>query len=187
MDKFTRKYLLLAKTLAADNTACASRKLGGVLVTEDNIPITFGYNGSAKGLPHSDTDKWLDFVYDNLFSTEEKLLVGTKGGFIDRCEGKCPRRFLNIKSGKKLEYCNCSHLERNLIFHAAYSGHSTKNSHMFIFSPLPCHECAIACIQSGIKKIVCLKAEKDYSATSRKMLEWAHIEIEEINEKEINN
>jgi deoxycytidylate deaminase len=186
MDKWTKKYLLVAKTLADDNTACLSRKLGGVLVTKDNIPLTLGYNGSAKGLPHNDSPEWLGFIYDEILPHEDKLKVGGYENLLEKYSGKgiCPRKILGVPSGQRLELCNCSHLERNLIYHAAYSGHSTKDSWMVIWSPLPCHECAIAIIQAGIKKVTCIKAERDYSPTSRKMFEWAKIEVEEIDENE---
>jgi deoxycytidylate deaminase len=56
---------------------------------------------------------------------------------------------------------------------------------MYLYCGLPCHDCAIAIIQSGIKKIICLKQKEDYSKTSRQMLKWANIEIEEVDEAEI--
>jgi len=190
MDKWTKKYLLVAKALADDNDACLSRKLGGVLVTADNIPINFAYNGAARGVPHANTRGWQKFIYDNVFTQIDleylkSLKVENSWQFTEACQGKCPRKLFNCKSGDRLELCPCSHMERNLIYHAARTGHSTDKAMMYLYCGLPCHDCAIAIIQSGIKKIICLKQKEDYSKTSRQMLKWANIEIEEVDEAEI--
>lgn len=44
--KWQQKYLKLAKVLKEDNTACYSRSVAVVLVSEDNRIISLGYNGS---------------------------------------------------------------------------------------------------------------------------------------------
>lgn len=46
-NKWQQKYLKLAKTLQEDNTACYSRSVAVVLVSEDNRIISLGYNGSV--------------------------------------------------------------------------------------------------------------------------------------------
>jgi deoxycytidylate deaminase len=190
IDKWTKKYLKVAKTLAEDNDACLSRKLGGVLVTFDNIPINFAYNGAARGVPHADSYWWLEMIFHNALTENEVKALAIQGIFTltqfeKACKGVCPRKILGCNSGERLDLCPCSHLERNLIYHAAKTGHSTDKATMYLYCGLPCHDCAIAAIQSGIKKIVCLKQKEDYSKTSRFMFKWAQIEIVEVEESEI--
>lgn len=72
IDKWIRKYMKLAKALADDNTACYSRKIGCVLISEDNEPIGFGYNGSATGIPHNDDRVYLAHLWANLLTREQK-------------------------------------------------------------------------------------------------------------------
>ena len=55
IDKWNRKYLLLAKTLAEDNNTCYSRSIGSVLVSSDNLIQALGYNGPVVGVPHADS------------------------------------------------------------------------------------------------------------------------------------
>ena len=48
MDKWDRKFMLLAKTIADDNDICYSRKVGCVVVNpETKHVISIGYNGPA--------------------------------------------------------------------------------------------------------------------------------------------
>lgn len=90
---------------------------------------------------------------------------------------KCPRRVLNIPSGQRPELCSCEHSERNAIYNAQSS---TNNCIIFCYCALPCFDCSKAIINSGIKKIYCLKStEPDYSPQSRPILQKAGVEIVE--------
>lgn len=189
MDKWTRKYLKLAKTLADDNTACYSRKIGVVLVSPSNRIISLGYNGTVEGVPHPDTREYLTHLYENLFTQEDKQRLEEYKckSFVDKYEGcqTCPRRLLNIPSGQRLELCPCAHAERNALASANQSGVSTAGSIMYCYCGVPCHECTTVILQAGVSKIVCLKTDGDYSPSSRGLISMSNTELIEVEEKEI--
>lgn len=113
MDKWTRKYLKLARVLAEDNDSCYSRQIGVVLVSKHNRIISLGYNGSVEGAPHNDDPRYLDHLW-SILEDEDRLKltndgIKTKNEFVAKYSGckTCPRRILNIPSGQKLHYCNC--------------------------------------------------------------------------------
>jgi deoxycytidylate deaminase len=192
IDKWTKKYLKLAKTLAEDNTSCYSRTIGVVLVSEENRIISLGYNGSVSGAPHCDDPKFLDVWYDKIIDDTDKLLISlkydncdTKDKFIDCFKNKkqCPRRILNIPSGQRLELCNCAHAERNALASANLSGTCTKNSVLYCWCGVPCWECSQQIIQAGVKKVICLKRDVDYSVSSRYFLEMAGVTLEILDQE----
>lgn len=192
MDKWTKKYMKLAKTLAEDNTACYSRKIGVFLATKEGEPLSMGYNGSVTKSPHNDDPEYLAHLWDNMLTFEDKVKLNegtmsvSRSDFINQHSGckVCPRRILGIPSGERLELCNCSHAERNAIFNAAKRGISTVDSVMYCWCACPCHECAIAIIQSKISRVVCLKTESpDYSKSSRHLFRMAAVELDEVDPK----
>lgn len=189
IDKWTSKYMKIAKALADDNEACFSRKIGVVIISPDNTPISFGYNGTPRKCPHVDSKQYLEFLWQKLLTDNDKNLLETRSEqeFISKYENcrKCPRRLLNIPSGERMELCNCAHAERNALANASIDGKSTKDCTMYCWCPLPCMDCTIQIIQSRIEKVVCLKSEKDYSPTSRKLLGWSNIKIFEINMEDL--
>ena len=188
LNKWSRKYLLLAKSLADTNDACYSRKIGAVLVSPENSVLNVSYNGSCRGFPHNDKEEWLTFLWFYLLNSEERNKIGSLIDLRQVCEDKkiCPRRYLNIPSGERMELCaSCSHSETNLVFNCAREGIKTLGASIYCWCGLPCLTCTHAIIQSGIKKIICLKWEKDYCPTSRYLLKQTNIQIEEINKEEI--
>ena len=215
VDKWTRKYMKLAKAIADDNQACYSRKIGVVIISPDNTPVSFGYNGSISKSPHNDAPEYLAHLWQALLSKEEQdyivqkhslvaadysnqYLVGNSGypiipdgmgqAFVNKFSNckTCPRKLLDCKPGEKLELCNCSHAERNAIYNAAAAGISTKGATIFCWCGVPCHECAIGLIQSKIAKVVVLKRNvPDYSRSSRGLFAMARVELVEVNEKDI--
>lgn len=72
IDKWTRKYMKLAKALADDNTACYSRKIGVVLISKNNDPIGFGYNGSITKSPHNDDPAYLAHIWKNILTDKQR-------------------------------------------------------------------------------------------------------------------
>ena len=187
IDKWTRKWLKVAKALADDNNVCFSRKIGSVIVSKDNILLGTGYNGPLRKIPHNDSQDWILFAYNNLLDNNEKQLLNIKYGPLiwDKMKGKCLRRELELKSGEKRHYCSCECSEKNAIFNSTAAGHSTRDAIIYCYCVLPCFNCASAIIQSQISQVVCLKSDKDYSSTSRQLFDWANIVVEEVNEKEI--
>jgi len=193
MDKWTRKYLKLAKTLADDNTACHSRKIGVVLVSDRNRIISLGYNGTAEGVPHPDSKEYLGHLWTNLMTEDDKCHLKEKreikdvGDFISTYAGSemCPRRMLDIPSGERLDLCPCAHAERNALASANQSGVSTIGSTMYCYCGVPCHECAVQIIQAGLSKVVCLEADQDYSKSSRGLFSFAGVDLERVHEEHI--
>ena len=217
-EKWIKKYMKIAKVLADDNSSCYSRKIGCVLVSEDNVPITFGYNGSVEGSPHTDHPKYLMQLWKKILTSEDKKKLIKKyklkvqelssknrficdygssvyyrfgdekpdfaAAFINKfsdCKN-CPRKLLDIKSGERLDLCNCSHSERNCIFNAAKSGQSTQNSVIYCYCGVPCHECSLALIQSGVKVVVCLNTGlEDYSKSSRTNFDLSGVKLIEVD------
>lgn len=65
------------------------------------------------------------------------------------------------------KYFYTEHAERNCIYHAARIGSSLKGCTMYV-SAFPCHDCARAIIQAGIKEIVYTPWEED----TRRKNQW---------------
>lgn len=117
------EYYMAIANLASLRSTCLSRKVGAVIVKDDN-PISFGYNGPARGVTHC-----------------EEL-------------GGCRRRKMpDYKSGKYLELCPASHAEQNAIAFAARHGISTVGATIYV-NTFPCKDCMNSIINSGISKIV---------------------------------
>lgn len=117
------EYYMAIADLASLRSTCLSRKVGAVIVKDDN-PISFGFNGPARGVTHC-----------------EDL-------------GGCRRRAMpDYASGKYLELCPASHAEQNAIAFAARHGISTVGSTIFV-NTFPCKDCMNSIINSGIKKVV---------------------------------
>ena len=117
------EYYMTIAHLASMRSTCLSRKVGAIIVKEDN-PISFGYNGPARGVSHC-----------------EEL-------------GGCPRRAKkDFKSGAYLDICPASHAEQNAIAFAARHGISTVGATIYV-NTFPCKDCMNSIINAGIKNIV---------------------------------
>ncbi len=189
INKWNQKYLKLAKTLAEDNTACYSRTIGSVLVSEDNSVVGLGYNGTAIGVSHPDTKEYLAHLWNIIEKEDKNYLsnnhnVSCESEFLAKFEGckQCPRRILGIPSGQRLDLCPCSHSERNALFSAAVNGCHTKGSTLYCWCQTPCADCSIACIQCRVKKIVCCYfGHPLYNESSPGLLKMAGVELEVVN------
>lgn len=188
INKWNKKYLKLAKTLAEDNTSCYSRQIGSVLVSDQNFIISVGYNGAAIGVPHVDTKEYIEYLSGILLEEDwfklQKRGINTTEDLVKNLENckTCPRKFLNIKSGDRLYLCPCSHSERNCIFSAAANGSSTVNSTIYCYCQCPCMDCCIAIIQAKIKKVVCCDFNHElYNLGSPGLLKMANINLEVID------
>lgn len=117
------EYYMAIAQLAASRSTCLSRKVGAVIVKDDN-PISFGFNGPARGVSHCEEN------------------------------GGCERRKMaDYASGKYLELCPASHAEQNAIAFAAYHGISTRDATIYV-NTFPCKDCMNSIVNSGIKKII---------------------------------
>lgn len=176
-DKFIKKYMRYAKAVAEDQNPCLSRAIGAVIVhPEKNVVISTGYNGPAKGVPHPDTFEFLaEYVYPQLTDREKidaEAFRSNQPGYVPGClsnadafaktfEGCkiCPRKLVGAISGARLELCGCAHGERNAISNAAKAGHETFGCYMFCWCGVPCLDCCVSIINSGITKVFCIKDE----------------------------
>lgn len=103
MDRINRdEYYMAIATLASVRSTCLSRKVGAVIVKDDN-PISFGYNGPARKMEHCSD-------------------VG----------GCRRRAMPDYKSGAYLEICPASHAEQNAIAFAARHGISCEGATIYV-------------------------------------------------------
>lgn len=117
------EYYMAMATLASSRSTCLSRHVGAVIVKNDN-PISFGYNGPARGVTHCEE----------------------KGGCIRRAKA-------DYASGKYLEICPASHAEQNAIAFAALHGISTEGATIYV-TAFPCKDCMNSLINAGIKTVI---------------------------------
>ena len=96
------EYYMAIAQLASMRSTCESRKVGAIIVKEDN-PISFGFNGPARGVKH----------------------CSDLGG----CRR---RAMPDYKSGAYLELCPASHAEQNAIAFAARHGISTVGATVYV-------------------------------------------------------
>lgn len=110
---------------------CFSRQIGGVLV-RDNSLLSIGWNGPPKE-------------------------VGSCSKRNQNNEEVCPRQLIGAKSGERLDLCFAVHTEVACIINAANNGKSTKNAVLYIDCSIPCKNCLVSIINSGIRRVVCNK------------------------------
>ena len=186
--KWIKKYLKVAKALADDNDICYSRQIGCVLISSDNRPLSFGYNGPPRGCPHTDSYIYLNYLYNCLLKDKDleflqtKYSIGCQRDFISKFSGQkiCPRKILEIPSGQRLELCPAIHAEVN-----ALQGVNALGATLYCYCGLPCHNCTLHIIQNRVARVVCLKTDKDYSQTSRWYFNQAKIEVIEVDKGQL--
>jgi dCMP deaminase len=139
------KYFLDICHVVASNSKCYSRKVGAVIVIDKAI-ISTGYNGPPTNVPPCDRRNYEGF------------------GIVEK--GTCPRRTMGFKSGEGLEFCSAGHGERNAIVNAAKIGVSVNKATMYANCTVPCKECLISIINSGIQEVVILDRKSFYDKLS---------------------
>ncbi len=193
-----RRYMRLAKQVGEDNNPCYSRHIGSVIVNPlIHKVVGTGYNGPARDTPHCVERVYLEEIFWPQLNPGEKEILHKKvyegdvvikedqqfcSDFLDKYTGckTCPRRLIDAKSGEKLEKCSCCHSETNAIVNAS---DILYGCYIFCWCPVPCWECSKLIINSGIKRVYCLKVEKDYSFGSRWLLRKGGVEIIEHDEQ----
>ena len=122
-------YFLSICNAVSKRSKCASRQVGAIIVL-DKAVISTGYNGPPRGVPECST----------------------------RClfpNNKCPRREKpDYKSGANLDLCVAAHAERNAIVQAARSGTCISTATLYTNDVIPCKDCIIEIINSGIIEVV---------------------------------
>jgi len=148
------KYFLDICNAIASNSKCHSRQIGAILV-RDNIVISAGYNGPARGIPECRERLLKDINMRNELTKRNISPDKIKKAYTNKI---CPRKVLGFLSGEGLEYCNAVHSEKNCIVAAARLGISTKGSTLYMNANVSsCTQCYSSCVNAGIKEIVLIK------------------------------
>ena len=184
-------WMEFAKHVEDSENPCYSRKIGVVIIDPmtDNL-VSIGHNGPPKGNPPCDDRQYLRSVVLPQLTTEEKnfafeYMCGENKWLLSDCGDwfpsyfgnckQCPRRLINAPSGKRLELCSCAHAEHNAIVQAH---RSVVGFWIICHCGVPCVECCKTIINSGIKNVVCLKRNIDYSPySSRWILEKSGVKL----------
>ena len=154
--KFRNLYMGMAEYIANQNTACPSRKVGAVIVDNNNKVKGVGYNGPPAGTPHCHSACYLKAVIKPRLTDDQceslTLAYGSVDAALNDCEvrGLCPRKFLGYKSGEATDLCSCQHAESNAILNAACD---VSGCTLFC-TCAPCDKCAGAIINARIACVV---------------------------------
>jgi dCMP deaminase len=151
----------IAKAVAK-RSACLSRQIGAVLVFEDTVVAT-GYNGPPRGMRHCGEGRP---DISEMFKGRLSL---------------CPRKSLEIPSGKGLEYCYAAHAERNCLLNAARTGIATIHTDLYMTGPVPFKDCLIELIQAGVRSVTCERLTL-YQRESLHLIKQGLIFIQDYNE-----
>jgi len=186
MDKFTKKYMAIAKAVALVEPICWSRQIGVLIVDPSrNKIIATGYNGPPEGTPHCDEPEYLKEYLFPLLTTDDKLKLSVScEGDMDKYVGckTCPRRLLDIPSGERLELCSCAHAERNAICNAGCDLHGCV---AYCYCGIPCVDCTKCLINSGIIRVVCFSDPYLNMEQSVWLFKQSGVEIELVNKDDI--
>jgi len=148
----------------AKHSKCLSRKVGAVIV-KDHCQIAGGYNGPPRNVPHCDERYLLD----------KELIKALNNRGVDNENPKyhqtCPRRLLGYKSGEGLRWCIAAHAEENAILQVSrLGGPSLKGTTLYLNDVVPCSNCLIKIINSGISEVVCIDPDEVYTNTTSEFI-----------------
>jgi dCMP deaminase len=183
----------ICKTVSK-NSKCLSRQIGSVLVRDKSI-ISTGYNGPPIGVPPCSIRHRYDDNLWNLLNSSHQGLTYIKDKlskcFISKEPSdqykretiildQCPRRILGFKSGEGIEICVAGHSERNSLINAAKNGICTKGTTMYMTCPIPCTQCLIEIVNSGVEEIVVTSLDF-YDKSSKYILETSGLKYRLFN------
>jgi len=133
-----RYYLEIAKAVAL-RSSCTRAKYGAIVVRNDAI-VSTGYNGPIRG-------------------------------GVNCYEYGCIKDVLDLPHGRSYDLCPAVHGEENAILNAARNGSSVLGGTLYLYGldpktgraidSVPCDRCKRAIINSGIVKVVTIKANGD--------------------------
>jgi len=195
-DKFIAKYMRQAIFLSKDNNPCYSRGVASIIIdVKKNSVISQGYNGPPKGVPHCNSEQYVENYLIPMMNDRDKEEAKKKikeedsycsdDTFLDgMCRiicgtKKCPRQILGYQSGERLELCACSHAEENAI---AVAGQDLYDTAIFVSAGVPCYLCCRKIINSGIKYVFCLGNNYPFSEVSLWMLKSAGLMVYRVNQ-----
>jgi len=140
MSKLDTVFINIAKEVST-LSHCVRSKVGAVLVKDGNI-ISFGYNGTPKGMDNC-CEKKMYMAYDASDWID-----------VDTIEGTWPHK--DYLGQYRLETkTEVIHAECNAILKAAKNGTSVDDSTLYL-TLSPCIDCSKLILQSGIKRVVYL-------------------------------
>lgn len=145
----------------ASKSPCLSHQAGAILVRDKSI-VSTGYNGPARGYPHC---KPVRIRMPDITTPTET-----------HTENVCPRHAKGYKSGEGLLECPAAHAEANCIANAARIGASTIGTTLYLNFILPCKDCSIILVNSGILEIVVDKLTW-YHEISKEILSHGGIKV----------
>jgi dCMP deaminase len=145
------EYFFEIASVVAKNSKCLSRQVGAILVDDKNVICT-GYNGPPRECPPCN-----ERYKNDEFLIKELNKRGIK--IHEHTSQFCPRQTLGYKSGDGLNFCHASHGERNVIITAARLGISTHGKKLYCNCNIPCGDCLIEIINSGIEEVIITKLE----------------------------
>lgn len=131
------QYFILQAMLAAAKSKDDSTWVGVVLVRDHSI-IATGFNGFPRGVAETVGDlARLGYPVPGDAEVHPDTLI-------DERWNKRPEKYRWVE-----------HAERNAIYQAARSGHSTAGTTMYLNTAgTPCSDCMRACIQAGVREFV---------------------------------
>jgi dCMP deaminase len=175
-------YLGLCNAVAS-NSKCYSRKIGAILV-RDKVVICTGYNGPPRGYPHCQpyhlpcgTCHGTGILHNGDLVKPIACTACGGGGTLDICQ----RRGQGYTSGQGLHLCPAAHAERNAIDQAARLGIKVEGSTMYMNCPVPCKDCLLSIIQSGVVEVVCINTTAYYDFISGKLMDNSNLKVREYN------
>ena len=166
------EYFFEIATVVAKNSKCLSRQVGAILVHDKSVICT-GYNGPPSKIPHC----------NERYNCDEFLMKELDKRGIKRHDHTfqfCPRQTLGYKSGEGLDFCHAAHAERNVIVTAAKLGISTSGKKLYCNCGVPCGDCLIEIINSGIEEVI-VTSKEYYDKKSEFLVSNSKLKIRTYN------
>jgi len=151
-------------------------------LVKDKTVISSGYNGPPRGVMTCD-DRWIhDHDMQKVAGFDKLAPLEFKNKFKHELEGTCPRYVpeMGFKSGEGLEWCVAGHAEENAILNAARNGICTKGTKLYMDCQIPCKNCLIKIINSGIEEII-VTGFKYYDISSEYLLKESELRVRVYN------
>ena len=168
MDKAQAEYFMTEAFKAAQNSTCARRRVGAVIVDRNNYIISQGWNHSTNGI--SCESKFFSDYIKRLGSTNEDLEHWIQLLQEDPVAAHAQEKSLPLSIGSvwneflrytktdefKKEHWNFMDQEMHSEIHAIINGYKhgwDLNNAILFSSRSPCVDCAKAIIEAGITKV----------------------------------
>lgn len=144
-------YLSLLAGVAARGS-CVRRQVGAIVVDENYRVLSMGFNGPPKGFPHCGE-------VDHVPPTNVPYGVWKAV----HCQGATEQKGSTTK-------CMAVHAEINALLTCA----DPNRAHTIYVSCTPCRNCALAIVNTNIRRVVCLEL---YADDARHILNAGEIEL----------